>query len=120
MKSSFTPRRFGIALLAASLLALNTAPVQAGMIGTAEILSEQTQQNDHAKLQAFLDRADVKAQLQAMDVPPAAARARINALTSSEAASLAQRIDALPAAGALSGNDFIIILLVAILVALVL
>lgn len=120
MTTSFSTRHLGIALLAASLVAVAAAPAQAGMIGTPEILAEQAQHNDQAKLQAFLDRADVKAQLQAMDVPPAAARERINALTNSEAASLAKRIDALPAAGALSGNDFVIILLVAILVALIL
>ena len=54
-----------------------------------------------------------------MDVPAALARSRVDALTPTEAATLAQRIDALPAGGALSGTDFVIILLVAILVVLI-
>ncbi|MCY1555454.1 hypothetical protein D9M68_921230 [compost metagenome] len=55
-----------------------------------------------------------------MDVPAALARSRVDALTPAEVASLAQRIDTLPAAGALSGTDVVIILLVAILVVLIL
>ncbi|MEX6502130.1 PA2779 family protein [Pseudomonas zhanjiangensis] len=109
-----------ITVLAASMLAATSLPSYSGMIGTQEALAEHDHSADRDKLQAFLDRDDVRAQLLAMDVPPAAAKERVNALTSSEAASLAQRIDTLPAAGALSGNDFVIILLVAILVALIL
>jgi hypothetical protein len=44
----------------------------------------------------------------------------VDALTPAETATLAQRIDALPAGGALSGTDFVVILLVALLVVLIL
>lgn len=112
-------RLFGIALLAIGLIAISGAPAYAGMIGTQELLAEQSLQDDRDKINAFLDRADVQDRLQDLDVPALPARERVDALTAAEAASLAQRIDTLPAAGALSETDFIIILLVAILVALI-
>lgn len=111
---------FVVALLAALLLLLPPLTAQAAMIGTQEVIAEQVAQADRDKVSEFLNRADVEERLQAMDVPAALARSRVDALTPEEIATLAQRIDALPAAGALSGTDFIIILLVAILVALIL
>lgn len=107
-----------IALLAA--IAIASTPAHAGLIGTPEMLAEQTVQTDRDKVHEFLDRATVQERLQVMDVPAALARERVDAMTPAEVATLAQRIDAMPAAGALSGNDFIVILLVAILVALIL
>jgi hypothetical protein len=110
----------GLALLTACLAGALAAPSYAGMIGTPEILAEQASQHDRDKLQQFLNRADVQERLQAMDVPAIEARSRVDALTPAEAARLAQRIDALPTGGALSGSDVIIILLVALLVVLIL
>ena len=111
---------FGVALLAALLLLLPPITAQASMIGTQEVIAEQTLQADRDKVSEFLNRADVEQSLQAMDVPAALARSRVDALTPAETATLAQRIDALPAGRALSGTDFIIILLVALLVVLIL
>ncbi len=109
-----------IAVLAACVLALSSPAVQAGMIATQEVIAEQVSQADRDKVSEFLARASVQEHLQQMDVSPALARSRVDALTPTEVATLAQRIDSLPAAGALSGNDVIIILLVAVLVVLVL
>ncbi|MNG38175.1 hypothetical protein D3C84_1257720 [compost metagenome] len=53
-----------------------------------------------------------------MDVPAALAKTRVEALTAQEVAALAQRIDALPAGGALDSMEVVIILLIAILVAI--
>jgi hypothetical protein len=106
------------ALLLVCLTALVALPVQAGMISTEEAVASQTIQADRDKVQTFLDRAEVQDQLQAMDVPPALAKSRVDALTPQETAALAQRIDTLPAGGALSTMDVVIILLVAILVAI--
>jgi hypothetical protein len=54
----------------------------------------------------------------ALGVKPELAKQRVDALTDAEVVSLAGKIDTLPAGGALSSTDLIIILLVAILVAL--
>ncbi|NQD91383.1 PA2779 family protein [Pseudomonas sp. CrR25] len=110
----------GVALLAVCLIAVPNAPAFAGMISTQEVLAEQSVQDDRDTVREFFHRANVEEQLQAMDVPAALARSRVEDLTPAEAATLAQRIDAQPAGGALSGNDLIIILLVAILVVLIL
>lgn len=106
-------------LLFACLFAA-TLPAQAGMIGTQEVLAEQSVSADRAKVDAFLARDNVQQALQSMDVAPDLARERVDAMTPTEIATLSQRIDSLPAAGALSGTDFVIILLVAILVVLIL
>ena len=111
---------FAFALLLACLAALLALPVQAGMISTEEAVATQTLQADRDTVQAFLDRATVQDKLQAMDVPAALVKTRVDALTAQEVAALAQRIDALPAGGALDGMDVVIILLVAILVAIAL
>lgn len=108
----------GFALLIACLVALVALPVQAGMISTEEAVASQTLQADRDTVQAFLDRATVQDKLQAMDVPAALAKTRVDALTAQEVAALAQRIDALPAGGALSTTDIVIILLIAILIAI--
>ncbi|WP_300653402.1 PA2779 family protein [Pseudomonas sp.] len=110
---------FVAALLGASLL-LPPLTAQAGLVGTHEVLAEQTLQADRDKVSEFLNRADVEERLQTMDVPAALARSRVDALTPAETATLARQIDTLPAGGALSGSDFVVILLVALLVALIL
>ena len=120
MKTTALP--LGFVLLVVCLLVLFLLPptaAAAGMIGTSEVIAEQNVQADRDKVSEFLDRANVQERLQVMDVPAVLARSRVDALTPTEAATLAQRIDALPAGGALSGTDFVIILLVAILVVLI-
>ncbi|MBU3057118.1 PA2779 family protein [Pseudomonas indica] len=111
---------FSAILALACLAVLLPAPAQAAMISTDEVIATQDAQADREKVKEFLGRADVEKKLQDMDVPANVARKRVDALTAEEAATLAKRIDALPAGGALSGTDFIIILLVAILVAILL
>ncbi|BAN49662.1 PA2779 family protein [Metapseudomonas resinovorans] len=108
------------AVLMLFCLALPPAPVQAGMIGTNEALSTQQATRDHAKLDAFLGRAEVQEQMRALGVDAANARARAQALTPSEAAQLVQRMDAVPAGGNISKTDFLLILLLIIVVAILL
>jgi hypothetical protein len=70
-------------------------PSSAGIVGTEDVAA----QAEHDRIKSFLDRADVRARLEAMGVDPAAARARVDALTADEAKDLAARIDQLPAGG---------------------
>lgn len=53
-----------------------------------------------SRIQAALDRDDVRAQLLALGVDPADAQARVAALTDAEAQQLAAEMDQLPAGGA--------------------
>lgn len=96
-----------------------TSAVHAEMIGVDALVRSQAEQ-DRAKVQDFLARANVKERLQAMGVSGLVAGERVASLTEQEVHALAQRIDAMPAGGALSNSDLILILLIAILVALVL
>ncbi|AOE86442.1 PA2779 family protein [Pseudomonas sp. TCU-HL1] len=111
---------FSAILMLACLSLASVTTAQAGMIGTDEAASVQQQSNDHARIDAFLSKSAVQDEMRAMGVDAATARARVQALTPAEAAQLAQKIDALPAGGNISTTDFIIILLVIILVAILL
>ena len=70
---------------------------------------------DRAKVQAFMERANVKERMQAMGVSGLVAHDRVASLSEAEVHALAERIDTVPAGGALSNTDLILILLVAIL-----
>jgi len=107
-----------IAILAAAMIAQGSI-VHAEMIGPEAVSVQSQAEQDRAKVQNFVDRATVKERLQAMGVSGLVAKDRVAALTEEEIHALAQRIDAMPAGGALSNNDLILIVLIAILVALV-
>ncbi|HEX4927414.1 MAG TPA: PA2779 family protein [Burkholderiales bacterium] len=70
-------------------------PAQAAMLATDSALASA----DKGRIAQFLDRADVRAQLQSHGVSPADAKARVAALTDDEAAKLAGQIDSAPAGG---------------------
>lgn len=86
-------------------------PSYAAMIGTdAAVVSAEK-----ARIATFLNRSDVRAQLESYGVKPADANARVAALSDAEAASLASEIDSAPA-----GGDAGAVIGFAILVALIL
>ena len=123
MKTAGPCRHRTVAALIALALAAPLPPARAGLIGAEDLQAvEGTSQaeRDRAKVESFLERASVKERLQAMGVSGIASAARVASLDDAEVHALAQRIDTLPAGGALSNQDLIIILLVAILVVLVL
>lgn len=86
-------QRFVAAMLAVSVLGAGLpAPAQAALIATQEAVASA----DRAKLSGVLDRAEVRAQLEALGVSPSEVKARVNALTDAEVAGLAGEIDQLP------------------------
>jgi hypothetical protein len=116
MKNTF-PARALTALVAAALISQGSM-VHAGMIEPEAALPGQSQaEQDRAKVQGFVDRANVAEKMKAMGVSGLFAKDRVDALTEAEVHALAERIDAMPAGGALSTNDLLIILLIALLVA---
>ena len=77
-------------------------PIQsafAGMVDTGQAVSHELASQDRAKINAFLDRADVLAQLQKQGVTANEAKARVYALTNDEAHNIAGKLDQLPAGG---------------------
>jgi hypothetical protein len=80
-----------------------TQSVQAAMIGTEQAVTAPTAQQNREKVAAALDRPDVVAELERMGVDKTEAQARVAALTDAEVASLAGRVDSMPAGGDILG-----------------
>ena len=79
------------------LLAPIALPVHAAMVGNDDVVAEARGDLDRAEVMAFLDRDDVRAQLEAQGVDPADAKARVAAMTDAEVAELQARMDEIPA-----------------------
>ncbi|HEX5477758.1 MAG TPA: PA2779 family protein [Burkholderiales bacterium] len=69
---------------------------------------------------SLVERPEVARELQKMGIAPDQARARVAAMSEQEVASLAGRLDSLPAGGELGNQDFLFIIVVLLLVALIL
>ena len=85
--------------------------VQAGIVGTESLIDAQA---NREKVAVFMARQDVQTQLIEQGVDPVAAIQRIDRMTDSEVAGLAQQIDTLPA-----GGDALGVVLVVFLVLLI-
>lgn len=77
--------------------------VQAGMIGTQQIIADQVAADQRAELHAMLEREDVREQLTAWGVEPQVAEARIDSMTQEEVARLSSQMDEMPAGGGVVG-----------------
>ena len=100
-----SPLTLFIGFIAATLIlaGLPLAPAQAGMITTSQQLQLDPRTAQVEKVQQFMAREDVRAQMQTLGVSPEAAALRVAALTESELQQLAQNIDEQPAGGGVLG-----------------
>jgi hypothetical protein len=90
------------------------APAHATLIGTQTVLLESARADTVARVHAALDREAVQAQLVALGVDPADAKARIASLSDAELQQLDGRLAELPAgAGVLEviGIVFVVLLI---------
>lgn len=108
----------GVMIVAFSFLCLVVAPVQAAMVGTADILQAQSNDLARQKVKLFLERRDVVQQIQAWGVNPDEAQARVDTMTDAEISLLASKIDQLPA-GSSSAIGFILAVAVIVFVVLI-
>jgi Family of unknown function (DUF6627) len=111
-----------LAIFMAIALNIPSPAVYAGIVSTNQIAAHSQAHADRAKVQAFLERADVKSRLQVFGVNSQLANDRVAALDDQEVHALAQRIDSLPAGGNLSNltnSDLTVLLLVAILLVII-
>ena len=106
--------------LAAAAMALCTLSpmIDAKMVSTIQAFGQTTADQDRARVQSFLDRADARQRLQAMGIEAAEAKVRVMALTDREAHELARKLGTLPAGGDISNRQLIAILLAVLLVLL--
>src|SRR2546421_9856859 len=89
-------RRLMAGLLIVSIAGIGVPlPAHAGIVPTGAALASA----ERDRIASMLERADVRAQLEAYGVRAADVKARVAALTDEEAAQLAGRLDSLPAAG---------------------
>lgn len=107
-------------VLAAALLGSLTvlAPANAGVIGTEDAARDSQSSSERERIKALVARPEVAKQLQTLGVPPDKAKSRVDAMTDSEVRTLAGRIDALPAAGAFSDWQWVMIIIGVIIIAL--
>jgi hypothetical protein len=95
-------RGFVIPLLALSLGVQGGA--LAGVVGTEAMLAESAPESEaRARVDAELARDEVRSQMAAMGVEPAAVEARLAALSERELAELADSIESAPAGGSVLG-----------------
>lgn len=93
-------RRLVSILLIVSLTGMGLPlSAQAGMLPTDRVVASPAKE----RVTSFLNRSDVRAQLESMGVNSADAKARVATLTDDEAAQLAAKIDNLPAGGDAAG-----------------
>ena len=104
-------RLLGILIVACGLAA---PAVQAGMIGTDEAV-----QPERERVKAALERPDVVQALKKVGVDAAAAEKRVDAMSDSEVAQLANLVDLLPAGGAPLTNEQLIIILLIVLILII-
>lgn len=94
---------FSSRVLTVSMLSLSlwTPSAQAGMVSSEQVISQSAQRE---RVRAVFDRQDVREQLQARGVDADAARARVDALTDDEVATINGKLDSLPAGGDVLGT----------------
>ena len=99
-----------------AMLVLGASQVQAGMIPSDAAIKPS---GERERVKAMLERPEVTKELQKMGIAPADAEARVKAMSDGEVAQLAGRLDALPAGGALTNQELMLIIIIILVVALV-
>lgn len=106
--------RFVSRILVACMIVL---PFQAsaGLIGTDQAVSAAQADAARDKVVSLIERAEVARQLQAYGLSPENAKLRVNALTGSEVAQLAARLDNVPAGA--NGAGAVLLIAAVVLIA---
>ncbi|HEX7053403.1 MAG TPA: PA2779 family protein [Burkholderiales bacterium] len=100
----------------AGLLLLAAAPAQAGMISSDAAIPQPPSARE--RVEATLARPDVQQELEKMGITPAEASARVQAMSDTEVAQVAGRLDSLPAGAAITNDELLLIIIIILLVAL--
>ena len=96
MKNALARQLCRMLILCMGALPLST---YAGLVGTDQLGVATQAATARDKLRNFIGRGEVGNQLQSLGISSATAQARVNAMTDAEVASIAGRIDSLPAGG---------------------
>ena len=97
------------ALLVGLAFVLAVPQAYAGMIATDA---------ERDRVKGMLERPEVAAEMQKMGIPAGEAKARVDAMTPAELAQVAGRLDSLPAGGAMTNQELLLVILLIVLVAI--
>ena len=92
--------------------------IQAGMIGTDQVVASAQDQSNRDKVLNFVTRGDVVKQLESFGISASSAKERVNAMTNEEIGKVAGKIDSLPA-GADNGGWVAAVIIIGIIIWLV-
>ena len=90
-----------VVIVMMTAVSVPVGPAYAVLVGTDTVISDSGAAME--RISAFLERADVVAELEALGVSPDEARARIAALSDAELNRIAGKIDSLPAGEGILG-----------------
>jgi hypothetical protein len=102
-----------------AMLFLQTSAVMAEVVSTDQMAGQNQTEAEKYRIQAFIDREDVKVRLQALGVAESMAKVRVAAMTDQEVQVMAQKLDAMPAGGRLRDSDLVVILLIVLLILII-
>jgi len=97
---------FALAIAGAAVL----PRAHAAVIGTDQVV-----QSERERVKAALERPDVVQALKKVGVDATAAQLRVDAMSDAEVAQLSNLVDLLPAGGALTNDQLIVILLIVLI-----
>lgn len=96
------------ALLSIALVCTSVSNAHGALVGNGQVINHLQANSARSVLLQSIQRADVKAQLQAMGVSPADIEDRVNTMTAEEVAQLNRHIAELPAGGDVLGVILIV------------
>jgi hypothetical protein len=94
------------------------SPAKAELVGTGQVASPP--QSERERVKALVARPEVAKKLEQLGVLPKDAAARVDALTDAEVTVLAGKIDALPAGGAMTTQEWLLVIIAILLLVIVL
>lgn len=107
-----------VVLEIAMVLALGFAAALAAPRAHGEMITTDALQagDERARVKAMLERPEVAREMQKMGIAPEQAAARVDAMADAEVRQLAGRLNAVPAGGALSTEQWLLVIIVVLLV----
>lgn len=106
------------AFLLGTALSMFTTASMAGMVSTDQVVQQSQLDADKVKVQNFVDRVEVRDQLQTLGVGETMAKVRVAAMTDKEVHEIALKIDSMPAGGYVRNSDLVLVLLIVLLILL--
>ena len=111
---------FSVLLIGAALAFFIPQTARAATISTEDALSTQQASQDRERLKALVARPELAQGLEKFGIAPTDAKARVDAMSDAEVRMVVGKLDALPAGGALSNTEFLLVIIIVILIVVVL